>query len=277
MLSYQHAYHAGNEADVMKHALLAQVLLRLVEKPAPLTYIETHAGRGLYPLDAAETQKKAEYRAGALRLWHEAVGAPLAPYRAVLQALNAGPELAVVPGSPAVARHCLRPGDHLHLFERHPQEVAALQATARRWADTHVHAGDGLAGAAALIKGGLRALVLIDPPYEQAEEYQLVPRAIAQMLARRPQLTLMLWYPLLAGAPHRAMLAAIAALRAPATWQGEIAWPSKAADGRGLQGTGMLILNLPYQLETRLAATLAAVGAALDLPSPRRGFLVAPR
>lgn len=277
MLSYQHAYHAGNEADVMKHALLAQVLRRLVEKPAPLTYIETHAGRGLYPVDAAETQKKAEYRAGALRLWRRPVAPPLAPYADVLAALNPDDELQTVPGSPAVAHRVLRAGDDLHLFERHPQEVAELKAATRRWTNAHVHAGDGLQGAVPLIRAGERALVLIDPAYERAEEYTLVPRAVAPMLARRPHLTVMLWYPLLAGAPHRPLIEAVAALAAPASWQGEIAWRSKAGDGRGLQGSGMLILNLPFRLDDTLAATLAAVGAALDLAAPETRFLVPPR
>lgn len=281
MLSYQHAYHAGNEADVMKHTLLALVLRRLAEKPAPLLYIETHAGRGLYPIDAPEMQKRGEYRAGALRLWQRQSPAALAPalqpYAEVLDALNPGADLRLVPGSPAIARRMLRPQDEMHLFEMHKGEAELLREAAETWPHCHIHLRDGLTGAVPFIRAGRRTLVLIDPAYERSEEYMSAPRAIASMLARRPQLTLLLWYPLLRDAPHHPMIALLKALGTPATWQGELAWHTRAADGRGLMGSGLVVCNLPYRLDETLGAALQAMTEVLDLEGWSSRFLVAPQ
>ena len=124
MLSYQHAYHAGNAADVHKHTVLAAVLAQLTQKPAPLHYAETHAGRGLYPVNGGEMQKLREYATGLAKLpWVAPPTALSSPYLAAVQRFNTVAEgLTTVPGSPAVAVNALRPQDVLHLCEAHPRE-----------------------------------------------------------------------------------------------------------------------------------------------------------
>lgn len=244
MLSYQHSYHAGNLADVHKHALLAWMLDYLTAKPKPLTYIETHAGRGLYDLGSAEAQKTGEAAAGIAR------AAPLFdaahPYRRVLEAVRARHGAQAYPGSPLIAARLLRPGDALHLADLHPQEHAALQ-TALAGAPARLHARDGFEMAQSILPPTpRRGLLLIDPSYEVKADYEAIPRRIAHMNKAWNVGILALWYPLLADRRHAPMLKALKAAH-PEAFHHEQPFPPARA-GHGMTGSGLFIIRPPFGL-----------------------------
>lgn len=257
MLSYQHAYHAGNAADVHKHALLAWMLDYLAAKPKPLSYLETHAGRGLYRLDSPEAQRTGEAAAGVLRLAPRFP--PGHPYARVLAGLRAAHGPAAYPGSPLIAAGLLRPGDRMHLAELHPQEVPALRAAlAGRGAD--IRAEDGFAAARAWLPPmPRRGLMLIDPPYEVKADYARIPSFVAWAHRRWGVGVIVLWVPILAGAPHAPLRAALEAQGLPRTLWHEVAFPP-ARPGHGMTGSGLFVVNAPYGLQDE-AARLSALFA----------------
>lgn len=261
MLSYQHAYHAGNPADCIKHTLWGALLAHMAEKPKPLWVAETHAGRGLYATHLPEMEKRAEYQTGLGAAWPHL---PASPYRHTVDAFNPKRTLTMVPGSPAVAASVLRPGDALHLCEAHPQEHAALCQATRQFphaGQVHVHQADGHTHIPAMVKGGQRVAVLIDPSYEVKSEYLQTAQTVAHILARNPQGTVMVWAPILPDARHQLLLAALQDLDVSATWQADYIW---APTGSGLIGTSQTVVNLPYALEDSLPILLASTVAALS-------------
>ncbi len=256
MLSYQHAYHAGGPADVIKHTLWAHILAHMAHKPGPLHVYETHAGRGLYSLSAPEVQKTPEYQSGLQRLM---VNMPENAYTAAVNALNPNGKLATIPGSPAVALHVMRPEDHLHLAEAHPAELEHLKLAfphaQRRAQNIHIHAGDGHHLIPTLIKAGQRNAVLIDPSFEVKSEYPHTVETIKTILEKAPQTTIMLWYPLLnPRGRSQDLIDSLKALQIPATYLVHYSWNTPEVPG--MFGTGQIILNLPYKLETELPALL---------------------
>jgi 23S rRNA (adenine2030-N6)-methyltransferase len=253
MLSYQHLYHAGNLADVHKHALLSVMLDYLTRKDKPLTYIETHAGRGLYDLAAPEAVKTGEAAQGIVR------AAPLLPaghpYRRALEATRAAHGPNAYPGSPLIARHLLRPGDTIHLAELHPQERMALtEAMGRR---AHIHAQDGFEMALALTPPTpRRGMMLVDPSYEVKADYSAIPMFLAAIQRKWNVGVLALWYPLLDGAPHAPMLARLER-DLPGALRHEVSF-SRLHPIRGLAGSGLFVVNPPWGLDAA-AADLDAV------------------
>jgi 23S rRNA (adenine2030-N6)-methyltransferase len=260
MLSYQHAYHAGNLADVWKHALLAWMLARLTDKPKPLTYIETHAGRGLYALDGPEAAKTGEAAAGILRPGVAGWFPPDHPYAVALAATRAAHGPAAYPGSPLIAAALLRPGDTIHLAELHPAELAALTGTMGRRAT--IHATDGLALALSLTPPTpRRGLMLIDPSWEVKSDYDRMPALVAQVHRRWNVGVIALWYPVLADARHRPMLDALAAHALPGLAVHEARFPP-ARPGHGMTGAGLALVNTPFGVDAE-AARLKGLFATL--------------
>lgn len=260
MLSYQHAYHAGNAADVHKHALLAWALDYLTQKPKPLSYVETHAGRGLYDLTGAQARKTGEAAAGVGR--HLGTFAPDHPYARVLARVRCGWGAAAYPGSPLIAALMLRPGDRVDLAERHPAEQAALAGLFDGWAGgprVKVHAEDGFALARRLTPPEpRRGLMLVDPSYETAADYEAMPAFLARIARVWNVGCLMVWYPILREARHEGMAAALAAAH-PGAIRLEARFPP-ARPGHGMVGSGLFVVNPPYGLADearRVAAILA--------------------
>ena len=243
MLSYQHIYHAGNLADVHKHALLAAILGYLTQKPKPLSYIETHAGRGLYALDAAEARKTGEAAEGIGRA--EALLAADHPFLRVLAEVRARYGATAYPGSPLVAALSLRPGDRMHLADLHPQEFAALKATMAPYgADCRQE--DGLHFALARTPPEpRRGLMLIDPSYEVKADYAALPPLIGKVHAKWNVGVIVLWYPILASGAHLPMLADLEAMDLPKTLRHEVRF-APAREGHGMQGSGLFIVNAPF-------------------------------
>jgi 23S rRNA (adenine2030-N6)-methyltransferase len=258
MLSYQHIYHAGNLADVQKHALLAWSLDYMTRKDKPLTYIETHAGRGVYDLTAAEAVKTGEAAAGIAAL--QARFPADHPYARRLAEARAMYGETAYPGSPLIAALSLRDGDVLHLAELHPQERAALQVEADRWG-AHVRAEDGLKMALAITPPTpRRGFLLIDPSYEVKEDYATIPKVIGQVARKWNVGTVMLWYPLLTSRLHEPMLAALMAAH-PQAFRHELRFPP-VREGHKMVGTGIWMLNPPFGIEAE-AARLDALFARL--------------
>lgn len=245
MLSYQHGYHAGNAADVHKHALLSWALGYLTLKDKPLTYIETHAGRGLYDLASPEALKTGEAQAGILRAEAEAWFAADHPYMRALAAVRARHGATAYPGSPLLAAELLRPGDRIVLAELHPQEHAALtEALDHRY--TVIHKTDGLRLAlAATPPEPRRGLMLIDPPYEVKADYEAVARVVPQVHAKWNVGIIVLWYPILASGAHGGMAAALDRAGMARTFRHEVRFPP-AKDGHGMLGSGMIFVNAPF-------------------------------
>jgi 23S rRNA (adenine2030-N6)-methyltransferase len=258
MLSYQHAFHAGNLADLQKHALLAWVLNYLIQKDKPLSYIETHAGRGLYDLTAPQAQKTGEAAQGILL--HAHWFADDHPYARALhdcRSMN-GPDS--YPGSPLIAALTLRETDYIHLGELHPQEHAALEAALTPWG-AKVYKQDGFALAQALTPPTpRRGLLLCDPSYEVKEDYEEIPRVFSQIARKWNVGTLILWYPILRHAPHAPMLRALQ-MQHPDHLLHEVRFPP-AREGHRMEGSGMFFVNPPYGLQdecNRLTALFKAL------------------
>ena len=257
MLSYQHAYHAGNLADVHKHALLAWALAYLTAKDKPLSYIETHAGRGLYDLTGAESDKTGEAAAGIARA--EGWLPPDHPYRRHLTQVRAIHGAQSYPGSPLIAAALLRGGDVMHLCELHPAEFRALEANLSPWG-AHIAQVDGLEAAIALTPPTpRRGLMLIDPSYEVKADYDRLPGIIGKVIKRWNVGIVALWYPILLDVPHVQMLAALTR-DFPDALRSEVRFPP-IREGHRMAGSGMFVINPPYGMieeATRLLAIFEA-------------------
>jgi 23S rRNA (adenine2030-N6)-methyltransferase len=258
MLSYRHAFHAGNHADLLKHSALVLALRYLVQKEAPLWYIDTHAGAGRYRLGDDAAQKTGEYRDGIERIWSQPEPQPLlADYLGIVTELNGSRDaLRLYPGSPLFAAHCLRPQDRLRLFERHPQDFPLLARQFdgdRRVQVTH---GDGFAGLKALLPPpSRRALVLIDPPYEVKSDYQQVVTALRDAHRRFATGVYLLWYPLIEQADARRLSQQLDALKLGPSLRAElcVGAPGEVA---GLYGSGLFVINPPWRLAGQLRELL---------------------
>jgi 23S rRNA (adenine2030-N6)-methyltransferase len=268
MLSYRHAFHAGNHADVLKHLVLVQALDYLASKDKPFWYIDTHAGAGRYELDAPAALKTAEFRGGIGRLWAGATPAKvqlpaawpaaIERYLEQVRALNPDGRLLHYPGSPQIARQLLRAQDRLRLFELHSSDLKLLDgwlgASDKRCTVT---AGDGLAALKALLPPPpRRALVLIDPSYEVKDDYRQVATALGDALHRFASGVYLVWYPLLARADAARLPAALRRQVSGDWLDVTLSVRGPAADGLGMHGSGMFVANPPWTLPEALRAAM---------------------
>jgi len=257
-MNYRHAYHAGNFGDVLKHVALVALLDHFGRKDAPYFYLDTHAGRGNYPLAAAETQRAGEYRDGVLRLI-DVGGAPPAVARYVDLVRELGYEqghLVTYPGSPRIALSQLRGSDRAALCELEPREADALRALVKGDPRAQVHERDGYEALLALLPPReKRGLALIDPPYEEADEFERLERALLAALERWPSGVFAVWYPIKAGAAEGRFLARMTASGVRRQLVAELT-VERDDSPAGLNGAGLLIVNPPWQLDERLVAAL---------------------
>ncbi len=257
MLSYRHAFHAGNHADVLKHATLALLIQYLKKKDKPFSYLDTHSGAGIYDLTGDWAQKRAEYKDGIARLWQQKAQFPeLSDYFSTISALNQGDELKLYPGSPKVASALTRDNDTLELIELHSQEIGFLKQNMGRSNHIAMHHRDGFEGLVAMTPPKIkRGMVLIDPPYEIKEDYQKVVKTVVKAHNKWNNGIYAIWYPILADKINRSkkMLDAFAASGIRRTLVAEL-WAEQAAEDWGMHGSGMLIVNPPWQLDEQLEA-----------------------
>jgi len=259
MLSYRHAFHAGNHADVLKHHVLVELTRYLAQKDKPFWYVDTHAGAGAYALDSGYAAKLAEYKDGIARLWDRNDLPPaLAAYVELVHKFNPERRLRAYPGSPYFALWTLREHDRLRLFELHSKDARLLQENfAAAGKQVVVEAGDGFAGLKALLPPPpRRALVLIDPSYEDKQDYERVFHALKDSLTRFPGGTYALWYPQLTRLGAHELPARLKRLPAGSWLHAALRVATPAKDGFGMHGSGLFIVNPPWTLYATLAETM---------------------
>lgn len=256
MLSYQHEYHAGNHADVLKHAVLALTIRALQKKPAPIRVFDAHAGSGSYDLRSREARRNAEHERGIARVM-AAPGAPdaLAPYLAAVRACNTGATLRQYPGSPHLARGLLRPADHLVLMDLHPQALGALRRQYAGDGQVHIHARDCFEGLPALLPPPeRRGLALVDPSYEVKDDFARVAGLLGTCHRRWPGGVYLLWYPLIRDRAAERFPARIAALGIRKLYH--VALEVEGPGFQGMRGSGLCVANLPFGVAEELQALL---------------------
>ncbi|MDZ7851476.1 MAG: 23S rRNA (adenine(2030)-N(6))-methyltransferase RlmJ [Halomonas sp.] len=264
MLSYQHAYHAGNFADVHKHLTLFAIIDHLLRKKSAVTYIDTHAGRGLYPLAAEETARLGEYREGIDRLWQARAllgNAPLLDdWLAAVERVQARSDrLDHYPGSPWWLSDRLRAQDSLMLFELHPGEHGYLARQVMPDNVQRIHS-DGLQGLVKRLPVATpRLCVLVDPSYERKAEYGQVAKAVLEAMRRARHAVVLVWYPLLPAGHHHELLEELRVGGLRKIWRSELRLREAAESERGMVGSGMLVINPPWGLESRLEAAMRQV------------------
>ncbi|HEX7370317.1 MAG TPA: 23S rRNA (adenine(2030)-N(6))-methyltransferase RlmJ [Rhodanobacteraceae bacterium] len=263
-MNYRHAFHAGNFADVFKHAILLELIDALTKKDKPLCCVDTHAGRGSYRMDDAEALKTGEWHNGIGRFFVTAPAKPLRRYFDAVRALNPDGGLQVYPGSPLLAAQALRAEDRLVLCEVQDDEAAALRKLFRDDARVHVHARDGYAALHALLPPREhRGLVLIDPPFEAQEgEFKTITAALDQAHARWPNGIYAVWYPIKS---HRAVVPFHRHLAQGPFKTVLVAELLVLPDDSPLRlnGCGLAILNPPWQLDATLTTLLPALCDAM--------------
>lgn len=263
-MNYRHAFHAGNFADVFKHAILAGLVESLKAKQTPFHYFDTHAGAGRYDLRGVEAGKTREHEAGVQRLLDAVrLPAPLHIYLNLVRALNAGNklrEMAVYPGSPLIASLLMRESDRATLCELQADEAAALKKLFAGDARFSVHQRDGYAALDALLPPReRRGLVLIDPPFEAQEaEFGTIEAALAKALVRWPTGVYAIWYPIKLRQQTAAFLRSFARRKIPKVLCAELLLhPDNSA--LRLNGCGMVIVNPPWKFDRQLAELMPAL------------------
>ena len=282
-MNYRHAFHAGNFADVLKHAVLCALLRRLQLRPKPLSYVETHAGAGAFWLDGPEARRSGEAADGILRLAQLQPASPaLAAYLELVRGLPGNEQgIRVYPGSPLVAARLLGEPDRLFLSELAPEEAAGLRRLFRGDARVAVHCRDGWEALGALLPPvPRRGLLLIDPPYEAPDELERVVDGLVLARQRWPVGVLAAWYPV---KDRRALRSFERALEGAELGHGGIlrAELSVSPDDNpgSLNGSGMLLVAPPWGLEDDLRPLLQETWLALrrpGAPSPRLEWLRPP-
>lgn len=266
MLSYRHAFHAGNHADVLKHISVVLILEYMKQKEKPIWYIDTHAGAGRYRLDSAEAKKNAEFVGGINRLQQQRTTLPefLQPYFAIVDAVNQETKNSY-PGSPLIAAQLLREQDRLRLFEMHPRDSEILRENFERDRRVLIADSDGFAGLKSLLPpASRRACVLIDPPYELKEDYARVLASLHDALRRFATGTYAVWYPLLSRTEAQRLPQQLATLPAPAL---RIELRVNEPQGEfGMYGSGMFIINPPWTLRDQMQSLLPQLQMLLGKP-----------
>jgi 23S rRNA (adenine2030-N6)-methyltransferase len=266
-MNYRHAFHAGNFGDVLKHVVLVALIRALKRKPAPLAFIDTHAGSGLYDLSGEEAKRTGEYREGVARLLDLASPPqPLAAYLDAIRAMQdpARPGLSMYPGSPRLAASQLDDTDRMILCELHPEIHEQLKRRLGPDRRAHIHRRDGYEALPGLVPPDeRRGLVLIDPPYEsQNQEFRQIEDTLEKAFERWPQGVYAVWYPikirpqvapfrrwLEENAPRSVLLVELAV---------------RACDSPlRMNGAGMAIINPPWRLDESLASSMPVLRKAL--------------
>lgn len=287
-MNYRHAFHAGNFADVHKHAVLARIIAHLRQKPTAFRVIDSHAGAGRYDLLGDEATRGGEWRDGIGRVWNRPLGgkdgaadALLAPYRDAVAACNTGPSLRTYPGSALVARHLMRPQDRLIACEIEPRAAAQLAAALRGDARAKALKIDGWTAIGAYVPPKeRRGLVFIDPPFEDAADFTRLSAALSSAHRKWPTGIYLAWYPITTREAPDALARRLQRLSVAEILRCEFLVRAPTADA-GLTGSGLVVVNPPFTLEAELRVLLPALGRwlgrATATPAHRIDWLAAER
>jgi 23S rRNA (adenine2030-N6)-methyltransferase len=261
LLSYRHAFHAGNFADVLKHTVLTNVLEYMTRKDKGYTYIDSHSGAGMYRLSEEYAQKTGEYKQGIAKLINnDDTPEALEEYLTLIQSFNkdntSNNSLELYPGSPAVAKAFSRRQDNAHLFELHSTDINYLTEFCERWNKSHVKQSDGYQGILSLLPPpSRRGVVLIDPPYELKEDYTKAVKTIISAYRKFATGTYILWYPVVKRELIGKMKEQFIASDVRNVLQVEFCMQPDT-DAYGMTGTGLFVVNPPWQLSQQLEVIL---------------------
>jgi 23S rRNA (adenine2030-N6)-methyltransferase len=280
MLSYQHGYHAGNFADVIKHLVLTQIIQYLCHKDKPLLYLETHSGRGFYDLKDSQATKTAEFQQGISLVWEQRdnLPDPFTPYLKILKSLNPQGQLRYYPGSPYLAISLLRSQDRLAFSEWHPREFEQLARLSKQGKKVVYRHEDGLGQLkASLPPKERRGLIFIDPSYEIKEEYKSIPQALQAAFTRFATGVYCLWYPIIDNRLRDQLLRGLQTIKTDHTLR--IEFYLTAAAKPGMTGCGLFVINPPHTLAADMKVILTSlrtmfnpgVSSYLIEESPRKG------
>jgi 23S rRNA (adenine2030-N6)-methyltransferase len=268
MLSYRHAFHAGNHADVLKHYVLSLVLDYFNQKDKPYWVIDTHAGAGMYALTSDFAQKNAEFENGITRLI-DAKNLPksIASYVEIIKKNNKNNQLTFYPGSPKIAEAYLHKDDKLRLFELHPNDCKLLIENFKsKGRQTKIEMQDGFVDIKACLPPPTkRAVILIDPPYELKDDYLSVLDCIKDNLKRFATGTYIIWYPLLQRPEPAKMIERLMSLNIPDWLHVEMSVQAPSSEGFGLHGSGLFIVNPPWTLPAILNESMPVLTELLAL------------
>jgi 23S rRNA (adenine2030-N6)-methyltransferase len=276
-VNYRHAFHAGNFADVLKHAVLARILAHLGLKPAPFRYLDTHAGAGIYDLSGEAAERTGEWRDGVGRIgghtFGPAVEAVLEPYRRALARVDPEGTLRLYPGSPEIVRSLARPQDRLLLVEKHPEEAAHLRYRFGGDERVRIVERDGWSALGAFLPPKeRRGLVLVDPPFEEPGEFFRLREGLAAAHRKWATGSYMLWYPIKDVLATEAFGKDLRGLGIPRILRAEL-YLRRPRDRERLNGAGLILVNPPWTLEADLALLLPALAERLGEGEGARGRL----
>ena len=285
-MNYRHAFHAGSFADVLKHIVLVRILLYLQEKQAAFRVIDTHAGAGRYDLTGEEAERSGEWRSGIARMMQarfsqEALPLVL-PYLDIVRAFNTGAELKAYPGSPLIARALLRPQDRLTACELEPTARRQLIDALRRDTQARVVELDGWTALTAFVPPQeRRGLVLIDPPFEEKDEFERLAEGFRTAFQKWPTGSYLLWYPVKSRRAadtlaHEVAQAAEGAKPAGKCLRLEFSVAPQQAGGP-LASTGLLMVNPPWTLQGELKTILPELEKPLGQGGAGRFRLETPK
>lgn len=257
MFSYLHRYHAGSFADVHKHLILVALLSNLQKKSTPFCILDSHAGEGIYDLNAKDSQKNAEHEQGIDRLFQIPDHPTLVQaFIQIINEYNTTPEKQNYPGSPAIIKHFLRARDRGILVEGHPQAIIQLRRHFGKDPQIHIHERDSLESIKALVPfKENRGLIFIDPSFEVKTDYKNVADVVIQAQLRFDS-TYAIWYPILPSKQHETLLRKIKQAALQKVWNCE--WsPYPRENPTGLMGSGMVIINTPWQVDKLIGETFS--------------------
>lgn len=274
-MNYRHIFHAGNICDVVKHTALSLLIGHLREKDKPFCVLDTHAGIGLYDLRDERAQKTGEAKDGILKFLSHSVLPDIASYYAVLHSFNPEwrpgelaslPHFRFYPGSPFIAARLLRPTDRLVACELHEEDAKTLKYQAHSFGNVHVHHRDGYAALRAFLPPEeKRGLVIIDPPYEVSNEFDLLAEGVISVQQQWPQGLVMIWYPIKDRPAIWRLHETLIATGIPRQFCAEFIYQQETRHDR-LNGCGFILVNPPWQFDEKLQKLFHALHKALQTP-----------
>ncbi len=277
MLSYRHAFHAGNHADILKHYVLSLVLEYFNQKDKPYSVIDTHAGAGLYSFDDAFMQKNKEFETGISRLLSaESLPDSLGKFVKLIWSFNQNETLKNYPGSPKITESFLRPNDKLYLFELHRNEYDILlnnfKDSARK--QTKISSQDGFKGLKTYLPPhSKRGITIIDPPYEDKKDYETVVTAIEDALRRFATGCYIVWYPQLKNKQFLSMIESLRELSATSWLNVSLQVTKPSPEGYGMYGSGLFVINPPWTIPKILQESLPSLENLLGQDAGRTSEL----
>lgn len=260
MLSYRHAFHAGNFADVLKHSTLSLVLDYFTQKEKGFSYIDSHSGAGLYQLESEYAQKTGEYKQGIAKLINNsALPEAFDVYIDTIKSLNNNQDLSLYPGSPALAKSFMRRQDSAHLYELHSTDNQLLNQFCQRWKKASVYKLDGYKGVLSKLPPATRrGIVLIDPPFELKDDYEKAVKTIIAGYRKFATGCYILWYPVVKRDHVEQMESLFLNSSLKNVIQVEYC-QSPDSEEYGMTGTGLFIVNPPWQLKNQLSTIVEAM------------------